>query len=169
MSCGLVRKEAVSSRSVGAEGPAPWSVVPWAANSAKLNFAVRMGCGACGLMWPSQTVPEEPVPVVNEERGGGRWLQRRPWRCTISLFVLRTPGKTAAFGDSAAAGSASRPWCRLSNGTDSGPELGGTAGSRQGGTAAAVRDLQLGTAAGFEQTNAPSGSSDAGRACVLHP
>ena len=21
-------------------------------------------------MWPSQTVPEEPVPVVNEERGG---------------------------------------------------------------------------------------------------
>ena len=70
MSCGLVRKEAVSSRSVGAEGPAPWSVVPWAANSAKLNFAVRMGCGACGLMWPSQTVPEEPVPVVNEEKGG---------------------------------------------------------------------------------------------------
>ena len=124
MSCGLVRKEAVSSRSVGAEGPAPWSVVPWAANSTKLNFAVRMGCGACGLMWPSQTVPEEPVPVVNEE-GGGRWLQRRPWRCTISLFVLRTPGKTAAFGDFAAAGSASRPWCRLSNGTDSGPELGG--------------------------------------------
>jgi hypothetical protein len=96
-------------------------------------------------------------------------LQRRPWRCTISLFVLRTPGKTAAFGDFAAAGSASRPWCRLSNGTDSGPELGGTAGSRRGGTAAAVRDLQLGTAAGFEQTNAPSGSSDAGRACVLHP
>ena len=30
-----------------------------------------MGCGACGLMWPSQTVPEEPVPVVNEEKGGG--------------------------------------------------------------------------------------------------
>ena len=105
----------------------------------------------------------------NNSDGGGRWLQRRPWRCAISLFVLRTPGKTAAFGDFAAAGSASRPWCRLSNGTDSGPELGGTAGSRQGGTAAAVRDLQLGTAAGFEQTNAPSGSSDAGRACVLHP
>ena len=168
MSCGLVREEAVSSRSVGAEGPAPWSVVPWAADSTGLNFAVRMGCGAGPVMWPSQMMPEEPVPVVNEE-GGGRWLQRRPWRCTTSLFVLRTPGKTAAVGGSAAAGSASRPWCRPSNKTDSDPELEGTAGSRQGGTAAAVRDPQLGTAAGFEQTNAPSGSGDAGRACVLHP
>ena len=84
MSCGLVRKEAVSSRSVGAEGPAPWSVVPWAANSTKLNFAVRMGCGACGLIWPSQTVPEEPVPVVNEEKGGGAMVAASP----VALYHL---------------------------------------------------------------------------------
>ena len=83
MSCGLVREEAVSSRSVGAEGPAPWSVVPWAADSTGLNFAVRMGCGAGPVMWPSQTMPEEPVPVVNEE-GGGAMVAASP----VALYHL---------------------------------------------------------------------------------